>query len=82
MKMGIEIPLHTSPSAICMFCISVAVKSTGMYSFNKSQHWQKFSNSKVIQLIHVLYILAVKKTLGSNVLLKKIIIFLGAGVAD
>lgn len=62
MKMGIEIPLHTSPSAICMFCISVAVKSTGVYSFNKSRHWQKFLNSKLIQLIHVLYILAVKKT--------------------
>lgn len=83
MKMGIEIPLHTSPSAICMFCISVAVKSTGVYSFNKSRHWKKFSNSKVIQLIHVLYILAVKKKPGKQyVLLKKIISFLGAGVAD
>lgn len=71
MKMGIEIPLHTSPSAICMFCISVAVKSTGVYSFNKSQHWKKFSNSKVIQLIHVLYILAVKKKPGKQCTAKK-----------
>lgn len=77
MKIGIEIPLHTSPSAICMFCISVAVKSTGVYSFNKSQHWQKFLNSKLIQLIHVLYILTVKKNLGSNVLLKKSLVFQG-----
>lgn len=41
MKMGIEIPLHTSPSAICMFCISVAVKSTGVFSFNKSHALEK-----------------------------------------